>query len=417
MRYSRIILGIVSSLLVVTSSIPPASAAESADWRTAYAQWLSKQEQSCDNDNVAVLCDLDLDGVPELFWGSGIIKWGIRDSTELTTGVSMKDGKLTSIYQLLPYKMSSKDDPNYEEAVYAETISQSLLIRDKNNGALHFIGPFIDQDTMYDSQGAIDFVRYRWILIYFEGGRIVRQYDTVLDSYTTGPQDGFGRGSTFLRGRIGGDVNNPLDTEEVTSEVFFARLQKMAARYQCLGNPAVSHTDTPEEMKSGAETAFWTEVNGKKQCNLAAIQKFLASWSPSIVLGDISAEPANAKVLLDSVGKQLPAYRFYDSHYIKLRDFAALLSGTAKQFGVTWDGTAVQLTSSSAYPAPVSPVGGKRMTARYSTQIIYLDGKEINIPSYQINGYNYIRLRDIAEVMNIPVDWNQDTETIVLHTK
>ena len=411
MRFRCIASAILSSLCLATAALPAASAAQGATWKGAYAEWLSRQEQTFENDNVAILCDLDLDGVPELFWGNGHYLW-YKSSVyykELTSGVTMKDGKLTVFYQAPP-SGTPKDDPNYYDMIYSDEISNIRLYQDRVDGTVHFIRPFIYEEEDYS-------VRYSWWLLSFPSGKVTIKYPCIIDVTTAGPQDGFGHGSPFVSGDISGDINNLLDIENVPQEVYFARLQRLSDRYQYLGSPALMHTDTPEDMKSGAPTAFWTEVNGLRQFNPAAVQSFLNSWSPGIILGDLTAEPASAGLLLDGTPRQLPAYRFYDNHYLKLRDFAALLSGTSKQFGVTWDGAAVRLTSGASYSAPVTPISGGPATARYSAQPIYLDGKELAIPAYQINGSNYVRLRDLAGALGIPVGWNAQTETIILQTK
>lgn len=414
MRYRNKIAGILSGVMLLLAALPVAAAAETTSWRAAYAQWLSQQDKGCEENNIAILCDLDFDGIPELFWGGGSSLWnGYFQLDELHTGITMINRKIAPFYQVQPAGVR-KDDPNYHEMIYLPQIMELRLVRNRETGTLHLLSPFVYRHGSTVQPGEI---RYVWRLLDFSAKKMSTPYESLVDVTTAGEQDGFGHGSTYLNGYIMGSLINSPDERDLSADEFFRRLEILSSKYQILGNPALTHIDTPEDMKSGASTAFWTQINGQKQCNIAAIQQFLSAWSPSIILGDIIAQPANVNLLVDSQPAHLPAYRFYDSHYVKLRDLAALLSGTAKPFDVVWDGSAVQLTSGKAYPQTVTAVSGGQAVARYSPQRMYLDGKELAIPAYQINGHNYVRLREIAAPLGIPVGWNQATETITLQTK
>jgi hypothetical protein len=95
-----------------------------------------------------------------------------------------------------------------------------------------------------------------------------------------------------------------------------------------------------------------------------------------------------------------------------------VLNGTEKSFEVGWDGkkNAISLESGKAY----TPVGGELVVAekpataeaKLSTSTIYLDGKEVKLTAYLINGNNYFKLRDVAAVINFGVTWDGVTNTI-----
>ncbi len=63
-------------------------------------------------------------------------------------------------------------------------------------------------------------------------------------------------------------------------------------------------------------------------------------------------------------GKQVAfnAYSINDNNYFKLRDIAKVLSGTKKQFEVTWNGAtkSIELKPNTAYTA----VGGELATGK-----------------------------------------------------
>lgn len=47
-----------------------------------------------------------------------------------------------------------------------------------------------------------------------------------------------------------------------------------------------------------------------------------------------------------------------------------------------------------------------------STHTIYLDGQEIKLEAYVINGSNYVRLRDVGEAVGFNVYWDDTTGTV-----
>ncbi|MFZ5969576.1 MAG: stalk domain-containing protein [Bacillota bacterium] len=115
-------------------------------------------------------------------------------------------------------------------------------------------------------------------------------------------------------------------------------------------------------------------------------------------------------------------YNINDSNYFKLRDIAMAISGTAKQFEVTWDGAAnaINLTSNKAYTSTGSGLAASEsMTSKeavITTSKIYLNGQEIQITAYNIDGSNYFKLRDVAKALNFNVAWDGKTNTISIDT-
>lgn len=55
------------------------------------------------------------------------------------------------------------------------------------------------------------------------------------------------------------------------------------------------------------------------------------------------------------------------------------------------------------------------LKAYHSSQAIYLDGQQVELEAYTINGQNYVKLRDIGEALNFNVYWQDgiqiDTDT------
>ena len=118
-------------------------------------------------------------------------------------------------------------------------------------------------------------------------------------------------------------------------------------------------------------------------------------------------------------GKQVTfdAYSINDNNYFKLRDIAKALSGTEKQFEVTWNGAtkSIELKPNTAYTA----VGGElatgkavKQTAKLSSDTVYMNGNVASLTAYTINGNNYFKLRDLGKLLNFGVDWDGTAKCI-----
>ncbi|HOV25630.1 MAG TPA: stalk domain-containing protein [Pseudobacteroides sp.] len=135
----------------------------------------------------------------------------------------------------------------------------------------------------------------------------------------------------------------------------------------------------------------------------------------------INATPTRSKVLVNGAAVNFEAYTINGNNYFKLRDVAKVVSGSQKQFDVTWDGSknAINLISGQAYTV----VGGELATgdgivkkAVSSNSTIYKDNAKINLTAYTINGNNYFKLRDLGQAFNFGVTWDQENNAVVIDT-
>ena len=164
----------------------------------------------------------------------------------------------------------------------------------------------------------------------------------------------------------------------------------------------------------------------KKLASVLLVFIALVLFAPIIVHADsVTATRVDLRISVDHGFDLIDAYAIDDYNYIKLRDIACLVSGTSKQFDVTWDGDrkAINLIPGKPY----TPVGNEltlssrwdgagKKTAIPNTSAILLDGKEIRLTAYTIDGYNYFKLRDIAGVFDFFVDWDATDKTVIIDT-
>lgn len=115
----------------------------------------------------------------------------------------------------------------------------------------------------------------------------------------------------------------------------------------------------------------------------------------------------------------LQAYGINGNNYLKLRDMAQMLNGTQAQFSVGYDETTqtVTLTSGQPYEA----VGGEgtlqseRTLSVTPTQAkLYVNGILQDVTAYNIDGNNYFKLRDLAQMMDFGVDYDEASKLVLI---
>ena len=134
------------------------------------------------------------------------------------------------------------------------------------------------------------------------------------------------------------------------------------------------------------------------------------------------ATRSKVSVIVDGKAVSFDAYNIKGNNYFKLRDIAIAINNSTKNFEVTWDQTAkaINLIEGRAY----SPVGGElsisvgipEIEARLSTATVLLNGQEMSIVAYNINGNNYFKLRDLGKSINFGISWDGVTQTIGIDT-
>lgn len=134
-----------------------------------------------------------------------------------------------------------------------------------------------------------------------------------------------------------------------------------------------------------------------------------------------TATPTGNSIYVD--GKQVngAAYMINSNNYFKLRDIAAMVNGSAKQFEVSWNQNEkrIDLTTNKAYTV----VGGElalpsatTKTAKESTAVVYKDGAKVNYTGYTIADNNYYKLRDLCKDMDIGVKYDNATKRVDILT-
>ena len=125
----------------------------------------------------------------------------------------------------------------------------------------------------------------------------------------------------------------------------------------------------------------------------------------------VTAAPTNDALTLNGV-KQNPTVFKLDGgdNYFKIRDLAAMLNGTEKQFAVGYDGS-VQVTTGQAYEAVGGELAGAaegNFVAEPTNDAIYINGVKADLTAYKIEGNNFFRLRDLGKALDFYVGWTAE---------
>ncbi len=136
----------------------------------------------------------------------------------------------------------------------------------------------------------------------------------------------------------------------------------------------------------------------------------------------VTANPSTHKVYVDGERVNVAAYNIGGNNYFKLRDIAAVISGTPKQFEVGWDGTtnAISLTSNKPYTSvggELASIPNGRVNAKVSTAKVYKDGAKMDYAGYNIGNNNFYKLRDVTVSFGIGIRWDGTTMSMYLTTR
>jgi len=152
---------------------------------------------------------------------------------------------------------------------------------------------------------------------------------------------------------------------------------------------------------------------------LAAVLLALA-FMPVRTFAAETAQPMNSAVLVDGKQWTFDAYDINGYNYFMLRHLAFVLSGTAKQFAVGWDGAsnAITLMPGVSYVSTGDEMTGKGSGTKSATRsdaAMLLSGVNMNgVEAYNIDGYNYYKLRDIGIMLDVGIGWDGAGNTITI---
>ena len=147
---------------------------------------------------------------------------------------------------------------------------------------------------------------------------------------------------------------------------------------------------------------------------LIVISTVSAAGATSTVLATPTRDKGQA-VYVNDARVYPTGYNIADNNYFKLRDI-----GTLVGFGVEWNGETQTVEISTARTTPstegISDTAASGAMAKVSDQRITVDGVQVNMTAYQIDGNNYVKLRDIGKQVDFGVGYDNATASVRIDT-
>lgn len=130
------------------------------------------------------------------------------------------------------------------------------------------------------------------------------------------------------------------------------------------------------------------------------------------------ASPSQQKITVNGKRVNVTGYLIDGSNYCKLRDVAYMLKDTDSSFDVAWDNARkkVLIQTEKSYQGDLKQ---QKMVKKQATAVydgILCDGVQYQAKAYLIDGNNYFKLRDLMELVDAEITWNNTTSTVEIHT-
>lgn len=139
------------------------------------------------------------------------------------------------------------------------------------------------------------------------------------------------------------------------------------------------------------------------------------------------AKPFSDVVYFDGNPISMSGYTIDGYTYFRLRDIAAGVSMNPRDEEATFDvkynaeENTIEILRNQVYcpiKEPVFTVDSEELTANLSKMKLLVDGKETEspLPVYNIGGYSFCRLRDVASEIHLVVEWFAEEQKIYVYT-
>ena len=243
--------------------------------------------------------------------------------------------------------------------------------------------------------------------IYWERGNASAEYETLVKWWSNVVK------GTDVKLYIGQGLYKDVVAGEIAEEL------RVNEKYGAEGSFFFSLRDLMENRQGcyDALQAYYQEQDASQVVDTPTEPSEQKPAEPSVVKW---AYAARAKVTVDGAVQDFQVYTIDDYTYFKLRDIAGAVNGTAKQFQTTWDeqNAAIHITRGAAYSSAASGQHGSYgdTAATTSTAKLYCDEAQRSISAYTIEDYTYYKLRDLAQLLDMKITWDEQTATIGMDT-
>lgn len=126
-------------------------------------------------------------------------------------------------------------------------------------------------------------------------------------------------------------------------------------------------------------------------------------------------------VIVDDAAVMAAGYEIEGYTYFKLRDIAYVMQNKTCKFSAGFDAVtrSILLETGGAYKPDgleLQPLSYGKRPATLSDMPVFIDGKEMPLEAYVIDGYTYYKLRDLGAALGFAVDFDSASRLIVIAT-
>lgn len=140
-----------------------------------------------------------------------------------------------------------------------------------------------------------------------------------------------------------------------------------------------------------------------------------------ITVGAVSVQKSNQHLIINDKLIDAEAYTLNDNNYFKLRDIIKGLSDTGEITDIIYDQNTgeVEIVDGNKYSGEESKKNTNEQSLRVveSNQKVKYNGNYSNLTGLNINDNNYVKLRDISQLLNKKVLFDMNTQTIFFGNK
>lgn len=186
-------------------------------------------------------------------------------------------------------------------------------------------------------------------------------------------------------------------------------------------DPGFTGFDTGSSVKFKKPGVYIVTPKNQITSSKGSDEEYTAVLFISGSAATITATPTASKVLVNGKETAFDAYNIGGNNYLKLRDVATVVSGSAKQFEVRWNAEkkGIDLMSAQAYTAvggEMAKGDGTAKSAVANNAPIYLNGTTLSLTAYTIGGNNYFKLRDLGQTFDFDVSWDTAHHAVAIDT-
>lgn len=292
--------------------------------------------------------------------------------------------------------------------IYKDTTTNSYSIR----GSQSYYTVYADS-LAWVKNGWVDYIVPQ---VYWETTHATAAYENVVNwwnSQVDGTNVKLYIGEAIYKDAVATEIGTHLSIcdkySNVDGNVYFSSTNLLVNRKECLDT--ITKIYNASQVVSSPSAVDKNNATGEKP-----------TTEPQSSAKTVEAASNKSKVLVDGIETEFEAYNIDGYNYFKLRDIACAISQSDKKFDTVWnkDTQAINMVINTPYTVVGGELalssGTKTKRALSSNVAVQINGSSTDCAVYNIEGYNYFKLRDVAKAIDFGVAWNEEFNSIGIVT-